>query len=1092
MTDIGSQEKPLEGEAAGATVAEAPAPEPWTARRVFEWNSYYDLYVAAFVVLLAFLGTANKIPAANSGIWSLLEAGRQIVSTGRPVVTDTTSIAGEGSRWVNIPWLYELSHYGVYEGAASLAPRPEIGMPVSKVSGPREQYGAGALIAVDSLVRALTALLLLGLRRKGPGLWWTALCVTMALGVTLGPATIESLTPAAGGEVVRSIRPWVGVQIGGIASPASVVGPETWGLLFLAVEMLLLHRAIDLGKPGRLYAMAPLFLLWANVDESFAFGLVALAASAVGLFVDSRRRPSRPSPRSGLIALGLCVAATFVNPSHVFGVLGGFGSILRAIGLDVGPPTSRPSSLFGVGFAPAGLEGVARSLRLYYAALVGIGLASFLLNRRDFVLGRFLAFVVAAVLWALAFNIFTAMFAVVLAASMALNGQEWYHRAFGTEGRLGAGWTVWSTGGRLLTIAVVFAAIARGVTGWGGQVGDPQFGFGFNPDDFPFESAEAIKEAPIEGNILNTSLAQGDAIAWKAASKRKAFVDSRNHLYPRSVFDDWGKLRFALRDDDVEKWQPALDRYKISAVMVQLIGDPRDNAPRTYARLMNSPNWVPFYDDGAVAMFGRADANAPAADLAYFKANRLDAAGLVYKTPRPVPPWERPPTATWELVDSIFQNRLLNRPQPHTAAALRWLNPANVTAGRPYLADPAHCLMAIREARIALSNKPDDSTAFQILIEAYERLLAQESALILGISPTVENLPKITQAPSQGRYIVNRNRQLLAALNFRLETLPPSKSQDDQAIKANLNYTLAQLYLQGGALDLARERLRLVAEDAQTSGMNDEFLKNLTKQLVELNQRVEQVQSQMQDMAINRRATPLDKANFARANGAPGLAIHELEEANDAGANIPGVRPSLVDLYCEVGLPDKAFDVIFSLNVDDPTLSTGVGTASYRQGLVYLLLGNYENAVTLWRDKAIAQVRTQRNMEAPLAGGRLLQGEPVAAVRMFLELPEKVNLQAEWEFEVALAALEAGLSPDLVADHFQAALKLEPNLTVRPLIAYYLEMLGKPVPPPRVATPRAVEPSPSPSTTETPAPPPAAEKPPELPPNPFATDPPKP
>ena len=61
---------------------------------------------------------------------------------------------------------------------------------------------------------------------------------------------------------------------------------------------------------------------------------------------------------------------------------------------------------------------------------------------------------------------------------------------------------------------------------------------------------------------------------------------------------------------------------------------------------MTSPNWIPFYDDGAVAMFGRADAKAPAADLAYFKANRLDADELAYKRPRPVPPWERPPTAT--------------------------------------------------------------------------------------------------------------------------------------------------------------------------------------------------------------------------------------------------------------------------------------------------------------------------------------------------------------------------------------------------------------------------------------------------------------
>ncbi len=103
MTDTGSKEKLADDEVAGATDAEAPAPEPWTAQRVFEWNSYYDLYVAAFVILLAFLGTANKIPANNSAIWSLLQAGRQIAETRAPVVTDTTSIAGEGQRWVNIP-----------------------------------------------------------------------------------------------------------------------------------------------------------------------------------------------------------------------------------------------------------------------------------------------------------------------------------------------------------------------------------------------------------------------------------------------------------------------------------------------------------------------------------------------------------------------------------------------------------------------------------------------------------------------------------------------------------------------------------------------------------------------------------------------------------------------------------------------------------------------------------------------------------------------------------------------------------------------------------------------------------------------------
>jgi tetratricopeptide (TPR) repeat protein len=1095
MTDTGSTEKPQPtvDDLNEATVAEAPAPEPWTAERVFEWNAYYDLYVAGFVILLVFFSAANKIQTNNSGIWSLLQAGRQMVSTGSPVVTDTISMAGEGRRWVNVPWLYELSHYGLYEGVASLAPKPEVGVAGSKISSPREQYGIGALIALDALVRSLAALLLLGLRRKGPGLWWSAICVTLALGVTLAPATVESFTPTAGGELIRNLSPSIEVKNGGIAWPVPVVAPENWGLLFLAIELLLLHQAINLGKAGRIYGLIPLFLVWANTDDSFGFGLILLAASTAGRFIDAIRQrspkgePTGPSPRSSLIVLGLCFASTFANPSHVHGVMAGLAVYFKSIGLDVGPPTSQPNFLFGPGMGNA----VGRGLWGYYGVLVSLGLASFLLNRRNFLLSRFLAFVVASVVWALAFNYFTAIFSLVLVATLAINGQEWYQRIFGTEGRLGASWTVWSTGGRFVTIALIFAAIARGVTGWGGQVGDPQFGFGFNPDDFPLESAEALKDAPIQGAILNTSLAQGDTLAWKAVSKRKSFVDSRQHLYPSSVFEDLRKLRVALKDDDVAKWQPVLDRYKISAVMIQLMGDPADNAPRTYVKLMSSPNWVPFYDDGAVVMFGRTDASAPAADVAYFKANRLDADELTYKRPRAVPPWERPPTETWDLVDSIFQNRLLNLPQPHTQAAARWLRPVNAPVGQFYLPDPAHCLMAIKEARTALSIKPDDTVAFEILQKAYQFLLTQESALIAGIPLTPENVSKILQAPSQARYLGNRTRQLLTATNFRIKTLPPPKGREDQKLRAELNGSLAQFYHQVGAVDLARERFQMVVREAEAGGMDDESLKKLTKVLMELTQQEGQIQTQLNEIALNQRASPMDRANFARSRGAPSMAIHELVEANEAGGNLQGVRSSLVDLYCETGQADKAFEMVSTLNlsVDDPSLSTGIGTAAYRQGLINFLMGNYEYAINLWGKRSIDQVQTQRGFQAPESVKILLAGNPIESTKLLLQLPEKVGLQAGWEFEVALAALEGGLPPDFVADHFQKALKLEPDLTVRPVIAYYLEKLGKPVPPPRVATPKPAEPSTA-SPLPLPAIPPAEKS--ELPANVFTPDPAKP
>ena len=54
--------------------------------------------------------------------------------------------------------------------------------------------------------------------------------------------------------------------------------------------------------------------------------------------------------------------------------------------------------------------------------------------------------------------------------------------------------------------------------------------------------------------------------------------------------------------------------------------EPRSRG-RRIATLKDSPNWIPFYDDGRIVMFGRTDA--PAADLAVFKANRLEPARSV-------------------------------------------------------------------------------------------------------------------------------------------------------------------------------------------------------------------------------------------------------------------------------------------------------------------------------------------------------------------------------------------------------------------------------------------------------------------------------
>src|SRR6185312_10181579 len=204
----------------------------------------------------------------------------------------------------------------------------------------------------------------------------------------------------------------------------------------------------------------------------------------------------------------------------------------------------------------------------------------------------------------------------------------------------GAGWSLWSVGGRAVSIIVLFFCVAKALTGWGtapflGGMG--KFGFGYNRDNFEFEAAEFLKNAKIQGNILNTTRHQGDCMVWKAYPERKVFIDNRHNLFDSALLKEWLEIRNALKTDDVGVWKEKLDKYNITVVMLDPTG-----AANTYQRLMQSINWIPFKDDGNVVLFGRADA--PAADLAFFKARRWEADKLAYQTVDPVPPVERPPT----------------------------------------------------------------------------------------------------------------------------------------------------------------------------------------------------------------------------------------------------------------------------------------------------------------------------------------------------------------------------------------------------------------------------------------------------------------
>ncbi len=749
-----------------------PEPEPWTPERVSEWNAYYDIYVMLAVLLLAFVVSAVRVDENNPLLWSHLKTGELTAQQGSPVVTDSFSYSETGARWVNIPWLFQWSHATIFRLVRDLIPSDQNDPTANLASA--EQLAVGVLIGLNALVRLLTALMLMKIRRPGPGLWWSAVCVAVALGAVLGPA---------------------GVLPGGVAGPG-IVAPSTWGILFLAVEMLLLHRAHNENRRISQQALIPLFLVWANLDESFFAGLLVLAAAVVGRLLDRNTAlgavvPSPASPAangrttddekaiarirpvtaaSGLIVLTLCVAVCLINPSWH-----------RVFSTALSPFVSLFSSKGELHFSEISYFGKQIQKQfpndwyyftIFYVLLVAFGLSSFLLNARRFTWSRFLPFALMAILWAI-FMGFRQEYAVVFAAVTALNGQEWYHDRFGTQGRLGFWPTLWSTGGRLVTLGILFFCVSVAITGYGRLPDEPRFGFSYNPNDFAFEAAEYLaRQQDIRGNILNTTSAQGDAIIWKAYPARRTFVDGRT-VFSDETREELRRMRVAIRDDAVAEWKPMLDRYDISAVMLDLSSV--SGAVETYKRLTGSPNWIPFYDDGRVVMFGRADAHEP--DLATFKTNRLVPELRAYRVPQTIPAADRPPTPT-SWIDDIFQNRLAVRPQPHTNAAIRWLQGGNLEGEQPTLPDPARCLLAIREARTALARNPDDWMAYRLLDAAYRFLSQSETAILAGIPLDRQNQARIAALSPNIDLLSMRFKQRVAALSYAILTTPPPKTPE--------------------------------------------------------------------------------------------------------------------------------------------------------------------------------------------------------------------------------------------------------------------------------------------------------------------------
>ena len=149
---------------------------------------------------------------------------------------------------------------------------------------------------------------------------------------------------------------------------------------------------------------------------------------------------------------------------------------------------------------------------------------------------------------------------------------------------------------------------------------------------------------------------------------------------------------------------------------------------------MQSPNWIPFYDDGRVVMFGRADAAEP--DLAAFKTNRLEPELRAYKVAEPVPPpigrRRRRPGWTTSSRTGCWAGPSRTPMPPAAGSSGASLDDG---PGRACPTPPAACWPSARRAP-RWPRAPTTGSAYRLLDAAYRLLTLQETALLAGIPLT--------------------------------------------------------------------------------------------------------------------------------------------------------------------------------------------------------------------------------------------------------------------------------------------------------------------------------------------------------------------
>jgi hypothetical protein len=480
------------------------------------------------LAVLAFLLACNQL--ADYDTWWHLRTGELIPSRGIPE-TDWFSFSSADRVWIDVHWGFQVLITAVHQRAGI----------------------AGLVLLQATIVTLLLLVLIGGTWRAGPGwLRWSVLLVM--------------LVAVSGRFNVR---------------------PELLSMLFVGLDLVILWHASQ--RPGLIWWLVPIQLLWSNVQSLYVLGPILLGVFVLEAILGGRAR--QVGGGRLLLASALVGGACLVSPYGIGNVLfllevfqkidPQSGQIYRE---TIGELTPLPQLLTSGGHQ-AGY--IAASL-----LLVAISVAGFFAQWRSICWGREVSRVLPTVLfgltaWQAVRNVgqFAVVAAVLSIVNLGPKVPRWDRAALGS-------------------VASVMVCLALGIAWVGGAWSDwtrsdRQFGLGAQANRFATDAMRVCATPGMPDRAAVFHLGQSAVFIHECGPDRQVLMDPRLEVNSEETYRRYREIQSALEQGSPDGLA-LLDGLQIPLV----VADAQQNTG-IQATLFASPWWRCVHWDALAGVFVR-------------------------------------------------------------------------------------------------------------------------------------------------------------------------------------------------------------------------------------------------------------------------------------------------------------------------------------------------------------------------------------------------------------------------------------------------------------------------------------------------------